>query len=238
MKLAGGIWGNQPTTAAESQHAAIGKRRSSWQEHGQETAGESLQRQLRIQPFTGHPRNLLSLMLSFSVPLIHNTNFWGSSLIWTNFIPSFTLVCYLLCFICLTILISSRWLVSVARSVLYLTLCFVFTCSVKSRTESVWQLGDDTSSTSSLSSILQPWAPSCAAFPSVRFQIHVYQIHECQLWSASSSTAWMQRFTGLHVYTDTNGGVQLWASHPAPKVVPCVLGGCRGGKVMAQGHHP
>lgn len=35
----------------------------------QEVAGEPLQRQLRKQPFTGHQRNLLSLMLSFTVPL-------------------------------------------------------------------------------------------------------------------------------------------------------------------------
>lgn len=89
---------------------------------------------------TACPRHLLSLMLTLTVPLIHCTTLWGSSLILTNLIPSFTLVCYLLCsFVWLPKLscithISFR---SLTTLLLYLIPCLMFSCSLESGVESV-----------------------------------------------------------------------------------------------------
>lgn len=107
-------------------------------ERGQATVGESLRSRLRKQPLTGHQRNLLSLMLSFTVPLIHKHHFLRQFLGLEKLYSFFYLsVLPALC-ICLTTSVSPRRLLSVARSSLYFILCFTFTCSVKSRTESAW----------------------------------------------------------------------------------------------------
>lgn len=137
-------------------------------------------------------------------------------------------------FICLAILISPRWLLSVAGSLLYLTQCFMFTCSVRSRAVSL------TIRRHPFQLVAELHPPATSTFLCHFPELEVSNSCLSDSWMPALDCILMDHMDAacLHIDRDTRGGVRLWGSQPAPKVVPGIAGGCQGWKVIAPGHHP